>query len=148
MAWVMFGKFIQSQFEAAPKGQIDFNSTDLRILLLTSAGAPVTATAEDVADMLAGSPVEVTGSNYARKALASEAVTISSVTVTIDASDPTAYSQHASGFSDARYAVLYVETSSDATTTLVAYYDLGANKSNKTGTLTLALSAAGIFTVA
>jgi len=147
MAWVAFAKFLESQFSATPKAAINFDSGDIRLLLLTDAAVPPQAT-EDVADLLAGSPVEVTGSNYARKDLSGVALTLSSVTITFDASDPAAYAQHASGFSDARYAVLYLFNSADASTAVIAYYDLGANKSNVTGSLTLQFSAAGVFTVA
>ena len=150
MAWVVFGKFIDSQFTGDPKGQVDWDSVAVSLLLLDSGGDPASSVAsvDDVTGLLATAADEVTGSNYARKVLSSASATLSSVTLTIDASDPAKFSQHASGFSDALYAVLYVETSSDATTTLIAYYDMGANKGNKTGDLTLALSAAGIFTVA
>jgi len=148
MAWVVFGHFIESQFSASPHSAVNFNSGDVRLLLLTSAAAPVAATNEDVADLLAGSAAEVTGSNYARKDLSGVAFTLSSVTGKFDASDPATYSQHASGFSDARYAVLYLHNASDASALVIAYYDLGANKGNVTGDLTLEFSAAGIFTVA
>jgi len=148
MAWVVFGSFIESQFSASPFSAVNFDSGDVRLLLLTSAAAPVAATNEDVGDLLAGSAAEVSGSNYARKDLSGVAFTLSSVTGTFDASDPATYSQHASGFSDARYAVLYIQNASDASAQVIAYYDLGANKGNVSGDLTLEFSAAGIFTVA
>lgn len=149
MAWVAYHKWKQGQMDAAsqPSAPVDFNTDDIRLLLLTSGATPTVATDEDVADAIASSG-EVTGSEYARKALAGEAITLSSGTVTFDASDPAAYSQSASGFSDARYAVLYKHNASDASAALVAYYDLGANKGNKTGSLTLQFSAAGVFTFA
>ena len=148
MAWVMFGKFIESQFSATPKAAVNFDSADVRLMLLTSAGAPSVNSDDDITAMLSGSPAEVSGSNYARKDLSGVAFTLTSVTGKFDASDPAAYSQDASGFSDARYAVLYVHNSSDASTTLIAYYDLGANKNNVSGTLTLTFDSSGIFTVA
>lgn len=148
MAWVAFGKFLESQFSATPFAAVNFDSADVRLLLLTSAAAPPTNTCEDVGDLLAGSPVEVTGSNYARKDLSGVALTISAATIKFDASDPAAYSQHASGFSDARYAVIYVHNASDASAQTIAWYDFTANKGNVTGSLTLQFSAAGIFTVA
>jgi hypothetical protein len=131
---------------------VDFNTDDMRILLITSAVNPASnvATWDDVTAMLSTASVaEVSGTNYARKTLAGEAVTLSTGTVTIDASDPAAYSQSASsGFSNARYAILYKYNASDASAGLVAYYDFGANKGNTTGSLTLEFSAAGIFTFA
>jgi len=153
MAWVAFHKWKQGQMDSSsqPGAPVDFNNDDLRILLLTSAVDPAShvATWDDVTAMLSTASVaEVTGSGYARKALAGEAVSLSAGTVTIDASDPTAYSQNASGFTDARYAILYNYAASDASAGVIAYYDLGANKGNTTGSLTLQFSSAGIFTFA
>ena len=136
---------------AQPGAPVDFDTNTIQILLLTSAVNPASsvATWQDVAEMLSTASVaEVTGSNYARKTLSSTDVTLSSGTITVDGSDPTAYSQHASGFSDARYAILHKDASADASAPLIAYYDLGANKGNTTGNLTLQLSAAGLFTFA
>lgn len=149
MAWIGFHKFKQGQMDSSsqPGAPIDFNGDDLRILLITSAVAPTVATDDDVAQLLVAC-TEVTGTNYARKALAGEAVTLSAGTITIDASDPSAYSQHASGFANARYAILYKFNAADASAPVIAYYDFGANKGNTTGSLTLQFSAAGIFTFA
>ena len=149
MAWVMYDKFIQGQLDGSsqPNAFIDFNGDTIVLLLVDSTNATTKASDEDIADAIAGS-TEVTGSNYARKTLSSVTVTLSSNTVTIDASDPAAYSQHASGFSDARYAIIAEDPGSDASSPLVCYADLGANKNNKSGSLTLQFSASGIFTVA
>lgn len=155
MAWVAFHKFKQGQMDSSsmPGAPVDFNvaSNNLLILLITSAVNPAShvATWDDITEMLSTASVaEVTGSDYARKQLSGEAVTLSAGTVTIDASDPSAYSQNASGFSDARYAILAKYNASDASAGVIAYYDFGSNKGNTTGTLTLQLSAAGIFTFA
>lgn len=153
MAWVAFHKFLQGQMDGTsqPGAPVDFDSGDLRILLLTSAVDPAShvATWEDVTEMRStASVVEVSGTNYAIKALAGEAVTLSAGTVHISASDPAAYSQHASGFANALYAILYDYHASDASAGLIAYYDFGANKGNTTGTLTLEFSSGDIFTFA
>ena len=149
MAWVMYDKFIQGQLDGSsqPNAFIDFNGDTIVLLLVDSSNVPAKATDEDIADAIAGS-TEVTGTNYARKTLASVTVTLSANTVTIDANDPAAYSQHASGFSDARYAIIAEDPGADASSPLVCYADLGANKNNKSGSLTLQFSASGIFTVA
>jgi len=154
MAWVAFHKWKQGTLDgsAAPNVPVDFDAASaLGILLLTSAVNPAShvATWQDVTEMLSTASVaEVTGSDYARKPLSGNDATLSAGTVTVDASDPAAYSQNASGFSDARYAILYGKDASDASAPVIAYYDLGANKGNVTGTLTLQFSAAGIFTFA
>jgi hypothetical protein len=154
MAWVAFHKWKQGQLDsnAQPGAPVDFDGASaLEILLLTSAVDPASHVSswDDVTAMLSTASVaEVTGSNYARKVLSGNDVTLSGGTVTVDASDPAAYSQHASGFSDARYAILTGADASDASTPVIAYYDFGANKGNVTGSLTLQFSASGIFTFA
>lgn len=151
MAWVAFHLFKQGQMDSSsqPGAPIDFNGDDLRIMLITSAVNPAShvATWDDVAHVTTDA-TEVTGTNYARKALAGESVTLSTGTVTIDASDPSAYSQSSSGFNNARWAILYKYNASDASAPVIAYYDLGSNRGNVSGTLTLQFSAAGIFTFA
>ena len=155
MAWVAFHKFKQGQMDSSsmPGSPVDFNvaSNNLSILLLTSAVDPAShvATWDDVTAMLSTASVaEVAGTNYARKQLTGEAVTLSAGTIKIDASDPSAYSQHASGFNDALYAILIKYNASDSSAGLIAYYDFAANKGNVTGDLSLEFSAAGIFTFA
>lgn len=152
MAWVAFNLWKLSQLDAAATqgAPVDFDTDTFGVLLLTTAGgAPPANTSQDVADVLAGSPAEVTGSNYARKALTSPDATNSSGTITVDASDPAAYAQHASGFSDAKYAVYYKNASSvDANSPVIALETFTSALGNKTGSLTLQLSASGIFTFA
>ena len=158
MAWVAYDLWIQGQLDsnAQPGAPVDFDaagSNPICIALVDSSNAPARATDQDLADAVAGS-TEVAGTNYARKVLASCDVTLSANTITVDASNPSAFSQHASGFSDARYVVMFqADSSTPASTTaasspLICYYDLGADKNNKSGDLTLTLSTSGIFTMA
>ncbi len=153
MAWVAFGLWKQGQLDSAAQqsAPVDFDlASGLEIRLLTSAIDPAGKISSwgDMIDVLSTASVaEVTGSNYAAKVLAGNDATLSAGTVTVDASDPAAYAQHASGFSNARYAIL-TGAGVDASTPVIAYYDFGANKGNKTGSLTLQFSAAGIFTFA
>lgn len=152
MPWVAFGKWKQGQLDGSmPGGQVDFDAASaLEIMLLTSAVNPASHvdTWEDVAEMLSTASVaEVSGSGYARRVLAGNDVSApASGVVTVDATDPTTYSEDASGFTNARYAIL-TGAGADASTPVVAYYDLGANKGNTTGTLSLTFAAAGIFTL-
>ena len=153
MAWVFFHRFKLGQLDAAgqPGAPVDFDTDSVRILLITSAVNPAShvATWQDVTEMLSTASVaEVSGTNYARKTLSSVDATLSAGTITVDGSDPSVYSQSGSGFSDARYAILYKYNASDASAGVIAYYDLGSNKGNVSGDLTLQLSAAGLFTLA
>lgn len=154
MAWVAFHKFKEGQMDGGATGKnlpVDFEG-DLRLMLLDSGFDPASSVAAwiDVAQMLAVSGCsEVSGTNYARKALDGEAVTVSAGTIKIDAADTgLSYAQSGTGFSDALYAILYEHDASDASADVIAYYDFDANKGNKTGKLTLTFSAAGIFTFA
>jgi hypothetical protein len=153
MAWEAFElwKLGQMDSNAQPNAPVDFDTDTFGILLLTTAGGkPAIDTTDDVALMLsAASVAEVTGSEYARKPLASPDAVNSGGTITMDASDPAAYAQSGSGFSDAKYAVYYKNVSSvDANSPVIAIETFTSALGNKTGSLTLQLSAAGIFTFA
>ncbi|MGB8275371.1 MAG: hypothetical protein WCF16_08915, partial [Alphaproteobacteria bacterium] len=64
---------------------------------------------------------------------------------TFDANDVT-WLQSATGFSNARKAVLYKDTGVATTSRLIAYADFAADKGNVAGDLTLQMDAAGIIT--
>jgi hypothetical protein len=142
MAWVPYVKWKAAQFSST---SVDFTTDTLNILLLDS--SYTYSTAHDFRDDLSTATQEVAGTNYATKTIATPTVTSTASTVTIDASDPSAYSYHASGFSNARYAILYKDTGSAATSALIAYYDFTTDKGNDAGTLTLQLDSSGIFVV-
>lgn len=94
---------------------------------------------------------EVTGSNYTARgnALATPTWTGPSGAglLTFDATDPTTWSQHASGFSNARRAIIYYDTGVNSTSTLVGYTDdFGADVGNVAGDLSITLNASGIYT--
>ena len=146
MAWVAFHLRKQGQLDGAaqPGAPIDFDADDIRLMLLDATLEPTVATVQDVADVVTN---EVTGTNYARKTLTTESITLAAGVITFDADDPAVYAQSGSGFTDARYAVLYKWVTADADSPAILYYDFGANKGNVTGSLTLAFDAAGIFTL-
>jgi len=94
---------------------------------------------------------EVTGTGYTARgnALATPGWTgpDGSGICTFDASDPAQWAQDASGFTNARIAIIYYDTASDTTSTLVGYSaDFGADVSNVSGTVDVALNASGIYT--
>lgn len=124
---------------------IDFDTDTIKVGLVTSTYTPdydAHTTWNDITN-------EVTGTNYTAggATLGSTTLTESAGTVTFDAADTT-WSQHASGFTTARYAIVYKSTGTASTSTLVACVDLVSDKGNVTGDFTLAWDAAGIFTVA
>ncbi len=140
MAWVIFHTFMEKLLNGAA---VDLNSDDIRFMLVTSARAPVQATDTNMETI---DNTQVTGDGYtaAGAELANESVTLDTGVVTFDADDVT-WSQGASGFTDARYVVAYKYTGTPAAETPIAYADLGGDKGNDDGDLTLELAADGIF---
>lgn len=146
MAWAVYPKNKEAMLDTSLGYAVDFEGDDIRLILLTSVFA-YNAAHDYVDDIVAN---EVSGTNYARKVLASETVVLASATVTFDAADSgLTYSQSSAGFSDARTAVLYKHAgSSDSANALIAYNTFSANQNNVSGDLTLQFSASGIFTLA
>lgn len=142
MAWVMFDKFMEKQED----GNAVNLEGDVRCMLIDDTRAPVGATDESMTDI---DDNEVSGTNYTAGGYdcATPTITLAAGTVTFDIDDPT-WSQSGAGFSDARYAVLYVYTGTPATERPICYADLGGNKGNVSGDLTLEINAAGVWTKA
>ena len=90
---------------------------------------------------------EVSGTGYSAggAALTTKTLTISNNVLTYDADDLT-FTQNAGGFSNARYAVLYLNTGSAGTSRLVAYNDLVSDRGTVNRDLVLQFPN-GIFTV-
>lgn len=96
---------------------------------------------------------EVSGSNYTAGGNACASPTWTgpdgSGVLTFDASDPAAWAQHATGFTNARRAIFYYDTGVSTTSRLVAYSnDFGADAGNVAGDLSIVLNAAGLYTSA
>lgn len=155
MAWVMYREFKVSQLDGtSPNTPIDFDTDKIHLMLLDH-GSTIDQTDEDITDVLAGaSDSELTETNYARKVISSVTTSSSAGTVTVDGNDPSVYTQHASGFNDAEFAILYKGTAAspasdvEASSPVIASYTFTSSQSNKSGNLTLQFSAAGIFTLA
>lgn len=94
---------------------------------------------------------EVSGSNYTAggNTCASPGWTgpDGSGVLTFDASDPAAWSQHASGFSTGRRFILYYDTGTGSTSRLVGYSNAeAADFGNVAGDVTVAFNASGAYT--
>lgn len=99
------------------------------------------------------SATEVSGTNYTAggNACASPTWTGPDAAglLTFDASDPATWLQSATGFADARRAVLYYDTGTATTSRLVGYSnDFGADSGNTAADLSVSFDAAGIYTSA
>jgi len=146
MAWVLYHKWLEAQIDGGVANTpVDFGGDTLKIALVGAGYTPAQST-HDLFDDADSN--EVSGVNYTSggETLASKTVTESSGTVTFDNTVDITWSQDASGFSDARYAILYKDSGAAATSPLIAYADLGGNKGNQDGDLTLEFDAAGIIT--
>lgn len=124
---------------------VDFDTDTIKVSLHTSSYTPdpdADVTYNDVSN-------EVSGTNYTSggATLSGKSIAESSGTITFDATDVT-WSQHASGFTDARYAVIYKSTGTPSTSILIAVVDLVSDKGNVSGDFQLVWDAAGIITFA
>lgn len=144
MAWIEYDNFKLRQVNG---NAIDLDTDTLKLALVTSSYVPNAASHDFFDDVSAN---EVTGSNYTAggATLANQLVTLSAGTVTFDNTVDVTFTQHATGFTNARYAILYKSTGSAATSGLIAYADLGTDVGNQSGDLVLEFDSAGILTFA
>lgn len=146
-AWNLYDIFRRKQIHG--EGAIDLDTVTIKCAFVTSGYTPNQNTHDFWNDASAS---EVSGSNYTAggNTVGGITVTLSGAgLVTVDGNDPATWTQHASGFSNARRAILYRDTGTGTTSELIAYSDdFGADKGNVGGDLTIAFDAAGIFTAA
>lgn len=149
MATTIPTKLKKSQvYSAGPQLQFD-GYTFLCLLVVAGSGAPnvTDAGVQFVADVTA-SNAEVSGT-YTRQ-------TLSGVTLAYDGSNTSQvdwsfanipFAQNASGFTTARYAVIYTTSigSGDSTYPVVAVCDLGSNQSNVSASLVLVCPSGGLI---
>lgn len=150
MAWTAYYQFLEGLLTLV--NSIDFDTTgsnNLKIALCTSAsGWSPTASTDDFFDDCTAN--EVSGSGYTAGGNAVEGQNVAETggTFTVDATDPSAWAQDASGFNDAKFAILYKDSGSTATSPLIAYHTFSTVKGNVSGSLTVQFDASGIFTLA
>lgn len=143
MAWVINHNFLKSQLDASAS-VVDFDTDTIKIMLVDDTAAPDEDSDQFIDDVSAN---EVSGTNYSAggATLASADITLTTGVATFDADD-VVIAQSGAGFTDARYAFLYKDTGTPATSPIIAHADLGADKGNVAGALTLQFDAAGIAT--
>lgn len=120
----------------------------LKCMLVTASYTPNQNTDQFVTTPIAN---EVTGTNYTARGNACAAPSWSGPDgaglSTFDATDPAIWTQSASGFSTARRAIIYYDTGTNGTSTLVGYTDdFGAAAGNVAGDFSIVFNAAGIYT--
>jgi hypothetical protein len=142
MAWVLYDNFKLKQNNG---NAIDLDTDSIKCMLVKSTYTPAAATHDFIDDVNAEEVAAGASYSAGGPALAGKTMTLAGGVATFDANDVT-IAQNASGFTDARYAVLYQDSGVAGTSKLIAYADLGGNKSIQGGDLTLQMDAAGIIT--
>jgi len=143
----LYDKYRQNSFNG---GAIDIDAATLKMAIVTGSYTLDQNLHDFFDDVVAN---EVSGNNYTAGGNACTAGTVTingSGLVTVDANDPAVWSQHATGFSNGRRAILYDSgPASDATRPLIGFSnDFGADKGNVDGDFSTTFSASGIFTSA
>lgn len=135
MAWVVYDAFLTRCYGTGTK--VDFTVDTVNLLLCTASYTP-DQTNHDFRNDLGANEVSGTGYSAGGVSPGTITATVASHVLTIDCPD-IVFAQSASGFSNARYAVLAKITGgASSTDPLIAYYDLGADRGNVAGALTLA----------
>lgn len=142
-SWNIHNKFKFKAYDGTGLN-LSTGGNTVKLFLADSTVAPTTAL-EFISDYTG---TEVSGTNYTTGGLtlANQTWTEASGTCTFDADDIT-IAQSATGFTNARYAILYIDTGVATTSPIIASSDLGSDQGNVAGDLTFSWSASGIFTL-
>lgn len=143
-AFSKFHKFIQGQINGSHF--VDFDTSLIKVALVTSVYVPAQATHEFFSEVSAN---EVSGGNYTVGGLelTSKLVSAPDVNGVVKFSaDPATWAVSGTGFTNARYAILYHDTTVATTSPLIAYLNLQQDYGNAAGDFTLRWDTAGIFT--
>jgi len=145
MAWIPYDSYLKGMKTGEFTAFVDHDGDDFYIMLVTNSYVPDRAAHQYQSDLTN----EVTGTNYTAggNICANPAVTVSGNVITWDASDPATWAQSASGFSNARYAILVKHTGTAATSNLIAYNNFGSDQGNVAGDFAIELAADGISTL-
>ena len=145
MAWSIFDTFMERQHDGNG-GNLDAAGDTIKCMLVDDTRSPVDATDIHTDDIDAN---EVSGTGYTAggETLANQVVTLAAGSLKFDGDD-IVWSQDAGGFTDARYAVIYIENdATPANDRVICWADLGGDVGNVSGDLTLEMNAAGIWTL-
>jgi len=140
-----YNLFLKGMFNGTANAVIDFDTDTIKVALATASYSP-SATTHDFFNDITN---EVTGTNYVAGGaeITTKTLNESGGTVTFDGDSPT-WSQSGSGFSTARYAIIYKSTGTAATSRLIGYIDMTSDKGNVAGDFTISWAGTGVFTVA
>jgi hypothetical protein len=136
--------------QASGNGAVNLSSVTVKAMIVNGTYSPNQNT-HDFRDDLGAN--EVSGTNYTAggNTLANPVVALDgSGNVSVDFDDPATWTQHASGFSNGRRAVIYVARGgASSADELIGYTnDFGADKGNVDGDFSVTVNASGLFTSA
>lgn len=137
-----YQKFIKNQINGV--APVDFDTDTLKVILFTNTGNASTLSLTYLSEITS---TEVSGTNYTAggATIGSITVTESTGTATVDGND-VSWTVSATGFNNARYAVVYKSTGSTATSPIIGLIDFGADYGNVAGTISIEWAATGLFT--
>lgn len=141
---VIFPKFLANQQSGLYLTDFHNASMSINVMLVSTLTAADIAAAGYLSGFAVGS-TQVTGTGYT-----AGGNSLSAITLTVSASSPifmagnTTWAQDPAGFTNARWALLYHPTGSDATAWLLAYLDLGSDRGNVSGPFTIQWNSGGI----
>lgn len=140
--WTILDNYNMNQADGDAVNYAASGGSTIKLALLTSSFTPG---AQDFWDDV--SALEVSGTNYTAGgiALSSKTLAVAGNNTVFGAGTVGPIAQSGSGFSNARYAVLYKDTGTPATSTLIAYADLGANVGNEAGPLSFTFTGGEII---
>jgi hypothetical protein len=146
MAWIQYDKYQESLMNQVTPIDHDNAGDVVKIAFLDANYTPDRDAHVFWDDVSAD---EVSGTNYTAggNEVATKTVTTAGNVTKWDANDPATWATSGAGFADARFAILYKDTGTPATSPLIAYHDFGSDKGNVDGDLTIQLDAAGIATI-
>lgn len=141
--YTKYNSFLKNQLNGT--AVVDFEADTIKLALVSSSYTPNAATHDFFNDITN----EVTGTNYTAggATLGSKTLTESGGTATFDAAD-VVWAQSGTGFTGARYAILYKDTGVASTSPLIGYYGFVSDKDNVDDAFTFTFNASGIFSVA
>lgn len=142
MASVVYNRFKQGIL--AGDYDLDNAAVEVKVALVTSSYTPDIDTHEDYADI---TNEVANGNGYT-----TGGVVLANKAVTKDTTDDEGvFDADNAAWTDstitARGAVVYVDTGTDSTSILIAYFDFGEDKVSSSGTFTIAWNAEGIINV-
>jgi len=149
MTWQVFDLFRKRQNSGSAMDLDTPGSNGFKIALISSTLAPNQNTHDFWSDLSANEMAS--GGGYTTGGNACSTPTFTGPDgaglLTFDAADPATWAQNASGFTTARYGILYLDTGVTTTSGLIAYEDFVTDRGNVSGDFSISFAAAGIITL-